>query len=308
MAFSKSYLGDTVATGVLLPTIFGKAGVIPGVTVKPELAVTIQANVAEFWYNFAPTVDVALAGADFNSTNVGSKKATLTLARALRIDEKIPQVAIETVSVDLIAATLGNAALALGNRLGLEFYKDVLFHAQKKTYTFGLGMIDAIAEGIATFKTSSSVNILGSANTTFSNGTNGVEPTTIIVGSVGERKLRQDEAFQSLFQGQATYPGQIGTLFGLPVIVSTHLDAIDVDSGTAGVQAADFVLMNYQGVAYPAALSMLRTIEAEGFNGIRLQGEVVFPALASGDSGNPLPGVLVIDSYCMTFREGADPS
>jgi hypothetical protein len=305
MSFSKSYLGDTVATGVLLPTIFGKAGVIPGVTVKPELAVTINANVAEFWYNLAPTVDVALAGADFNSTNVGSKKATLTLARALRIDEKIPQVAIDTVSVDLVAATLGNAALALGNRLGLAFYTDLLFHAQKKTYTNTLAMVDAIAEGIATFKTSNSVNILGASDTTFSNGANGVEPTTIVVGSVGERKLRQDSDFQSLFQGAATYPGQIGTLFGHPVIVSTHLDAIDVDSGTAGVQPADFVLLNFQGIAYPAALNMLRTVESEGFNGIRLQGEVVFPALASGASGNPLPGVLVIDSYCMTFRPAA---
>jgi hypothetical protein len=305
MSFSKSYLGDTVATGVLLPTIFGKAGVIPGVTVKPELAVTINANVAEFWYNLAPTVDVALAGADFNSTNVGSKKATLTLARALRIDEKIPQVAIDTVSVDLVAATLGNAALALGNRLGLAFYTDLLFHAQRKTYTNTLAMVDAIAEGIATFKTSNSVNILGGSDTSFSNGANGVEPTTIVVGSVGERKLRQDPDFQSLFQGAATYPGQIGTLFGYPVIVSTHLDAIDVDGVTAGVQPADFVLLNYQGIAYPAALNMLRTVESEGFNGIRLQGEVVFPALASGASGNPLPGVLVIDSYCMTFRPAA---
>jgi hypothetical protein len=305
MSFSKSYLGDTVATGVLLPTIFGKAGVIPGVTVKPELAVTINGAVAEFWYNLAPTVDVALAGADFASTNVGSKKATLTLGRALRIDEKIPQVAIDTVSVDLVAATLGNAALALGNRLGLAFYTDLLFHAQKKTYTNTLAMVDAIAEGIATFKTSNSVNILGASDTTFSNGANGVEPTTIVVGSIGERKLRQDSDFQSLFQGAATYPGQIGTLFGYPVIVSTHLDAIDVDSGTAGVQPADFVLLNFQGIAYPAALNMLRTVESEGFNGIRLQGEVVFPALASGASGNPLPGVLVIDSYCMTFRPAA---
>lgn len=303
MAFSKSYLGDTVATGVLLPTIFGKAGVIPGVTVKPELAGLISANVAEFWYNLAPTVDIALAGADFNSTNVGSKKATITLARALRIDEKIPQVAIDTVSVDLISATLGNAALALGNRLGLEFYKDLLFLAQKKTYTNGLNMINAIAEAIATFKTSSSVKILGQADATFSNSANGVEPTTIIVGSVGERKLRQAAAFQSLFQGQGTYPGQIGVLFGLPVIVSSHLDTIDIDSVTAGVQVADFVLLNYQGVAYPASLNMLRTVEAEGFNGIRLQGEVVFPQLTTGVTGDPQPAVLVIDSYAMAFRE-----
>jgi hypothetical protein len=305
MAFSKSYLGDTVATGVLLPTIFGKAGVIPGVTVKPELAVTISGAVAEFWYNLAPTVDVALAGADFNSTNVGSKKATLTLGRALRIDEKIPQVAIDTVSVDLIAATLGNAALALGNRLGLAFYTDLLFNAQKRTYTNGLTFINAIAFAIADFKLRPSVNILGAADATFSNVANGVEPTTIVLGTVGERKLRQSAAFQSLFQGQTTYPGQIGTLFGLPVIVSSHLDVIDIDSVAAGVQAAEFVLLNYNGVAYPSSLSMLRTVESEDFNGIRLQGEVVIPSLASGATGNPLPGVLVIDSYAIAYTEAA---
>jgi len=305
MAFSKNYLGDTVATGVLLPTIFGKAGVIPGVTVKPELAGLISAQTAEFWYNLAPTVDIALAGADFNSTNVGSKKATIVLARALRIDEKIPQVAIDTVSVDLIGATLGNAALSLGNRLGLEFYKDLIFLAQKKTYTNTLGFVDAIAEGIATFKTSSSVKILGQSDTTFSNSANGIEPTTIIVGTVGERKLRQDAAFKALFQGQATYPNQIGVLFGYPVIVSSHLDGIDVDSVAAGVQPAEFVLLNYQGVAYPASLNMLRTVEAEGFNGIRLQGEIVFPQLTTGVTGDAQPAVLVIDSYAMTFRPAA---
>jgi hypothetical protein len=302
MAFSKSYLGDTVATGVLIPTIFGKAGVIPGVTVKPELAGLISAQTAEFWYNLAPTVDVALAGADFNSQNVGSKKATIVLARALRIDEKIPQVAIDTVSVDLIAATLGNAALALGNRLGAEFYKDLFFLAQHKTYANTLGMIDAIALGIETFKKGASVKVAGVADTTFSNLVNGVEPTTIVVGVKGERLLRQDPAFQTLFQGLATYPGQIGTLFGLPVIVTSHFDGIDLDGVTAGVQSADFVLLNYQGIAYPASLNMLRTVEAEGFNGIRLQGEVVFPSLTSGATGDAQPAVLVIDSYAMSFR------
>jgi hypothetical protein len=302
MAFSKSYLGDTVATGVLIPTIFGKAGVIPGVTVKPELAGLISAQTAEFWFNLAPTVDVALAGADFATSNVGSKKATMVLGRAARIDEKIPQVAIDTVSVDLIAATLGNSALALGNRIGLEFYKDLFQLCQHKTYDVSLGMIDAIALGIETFKKGVSTQINGSSDTTFSNLVNGVEPTTIVVGVKGERLLRQDTAFQALFQGQATYPGQIGTLFGMPVIVTSHFDGIDLDGSTNGVQAADFVLLNYQGVAYPASINMLRTVEAEGFNGIRLQGEVGFPSLTSGVTGNAQPAVLVIDSYAMSFR------
>ena len=307
MSFSKSYLGDQVATGVLIPTIFGKAGIIPGVTVKPDLAGIIGAEKADFWYNIAPNVNIAQAGADFNLTNVGSKKATLTMARAIHVDEKIPNVALDTVSVDLLAATLGNAALAVGNRLGLEFYKDLVTLAQAKTYTFGLDFIDAIAEGLETFKLASSVKINGVADTTFSNLANGVEATTIIIGAKGERLLRQDEGFRVLFTGERTFPGQIGTLFGLPVIVSTHLDAVDIDSVTAGVQAAEFLLLNYQGVAYTQSLNMLRVVEAEGFNGVRLQAELVFPSLTSGTTGDPQPAVLVIDSYAMHFVEGADP-
>jgi hypothetical protein len=181
----------------------------------------------------------------------------------------------------------------------------LLFHAQKRTYTNGLTFINAIAFAIADFKARVSVNILGGADATFSNATSGVEPTTIVLGSVGERKLRQSTAFQSLFQGGATYPNQIGTLFGYPVIVSSHLDGIDIDSVTAGTQAAEFVLLNYNGIAYPTSLNMLRTVESEDFNGIRLQGEVVIPSLASGASGNPLPGVLVIDSYAIAYIEAA---
>jgi hypothetical protein len=288
MAFSKSYVGDTLASGVVLGTIGAKTAIIPNVTVKGELAGLIQANVVEFWYNIAPTVGDATAGADFNLTNVGTKKATLTLERALHIDEKIPQIAIETISAPIVADFTAKASVALANALQAKFITDLLALAQAKTYTNGATFLDAIAEGIATFEQGVSVEIMGTADTSFSNKTNGIRPTTLMVGPVGKKLLLQVAGFQALFQGvgDASYPAIIGQIFGLQVVFSQDLTGVD------------FVLLNYEGVAYPYSLNALRVVEAEGFVGVRLQAELVYTNATQ-------PAVLVIDSYAMKFTEAS---
>lgn len=286
MAYAKSYLGDQVATGVLIPTVQGISGIIPGVTVKPELAGLIGAEKADFWYDIAPAVEDADAGDDFSVAQVGSKKATIVMTRALHADEKIPQVAIDTINIDVVGAKTLQLATAIGNRLGSKFYTDLLALAQAKTYTNGLEFIDAIAEGIATFKAGSNTKLDGENNTAFSNATNGILPTTIVVGTTGEKLLRQDADFKALFDGQGQLPGTLGTLFGLQVVASQHV---------AGV---DFLLLNHQGVAYPYSLNMLRAIPSENFNGIRLQAELVYPDASEAS-------VLVINSFAMKFTEAA---
>ena len=298
MAYDKSYLGDQVATGVLIPTVQGISGILPGVTVKPELAGLIGAEKADFWYDLAPAVEEADAGDDFDTAQVGSKKATIVMTKALHADEKIPQVAIDAINIDVVGAKTVQLAQAIGNGLGKRFYNNLVALAQKKTYTNSATMIDAIAEGIQTFTSGASVLIDGASDTTFSNSTNGILPTTLVVSTVGLKKLRQDADFKALFDGQGNLPGTIGTLFGLQVVYSQHLDTIDVIAGTGGVQPAEFVLLNFQGVAFPYSLNMLRAIPSENFNGVRLQAEVVYPDHAEAS-------VLVIDSYAMAFTEAA---
>lgn len=298
MAYDKSYLGDQVATGVLIPTVQGISGILPGVTVKPELAGLIGAEKADFWYDLAPAVEEADAGDDFDTAQVGSKKATIVMTKALHADEKIPQVAIDAINIDVVGAKTLLLAQAIGNGLGKRFYNNLVALAQKKTYTNGASMIDAIAEGIQTFTGGLSLLIDGVSDTTFSNSANGILPTTLVVSTVGLKKLRQDADFKALFDGQGNLPGTIGTLFGLQVVYSQHLDTIDVISGTAGVQPAEFVLLNFQGVAFPYSLNMLRAIPSENFNGVRLQAEVVYPDHAEAS-------VLVIDSYAMAFTEAS---
>jgi hypothetical protein len=286
MAYAKSYLGDQVASGVLIPTVQGISGVIPGITVKPELSGLIGAEKVDFWYDIAPAVEDADAGDDFDVAQVGSKKATIVMTRALHANEKIPQVAIDAINIDVVGAKTLQLATAIGNKLGSKFYTDLLALSQAKTYANGLSFIDAVAEGIATFKGGTSAKLDGTVNTTFSNATNGILPTTIVVGTTGEKLLRQDADFKALFDGQGQLPGTIGTLFGLQVVASQHVTSID------------FLLLNHQGVAYPYSLNMLRAIPSEVFNGIKLQAELVYPDASEAS-------VLVIDSFAMKFTEAA---
>jgi hypothetical protein len=288
MAISKSYLSDTLATGVFTQTINSINSILPGVTVKPELAGLISASTAEYFYNLAPAVAVTDAGADFGSgvgaAQIGSKKAVMPLTRALQMDEKVPGFAIETTSGDVLNDRIAKGAIAIANRAGSLFMTDLLSLAQAKTYTKDVTFYEGIVEAIATFSQGSSVKVGGINDASFSNAVNGVQPTTIIVGDVGRSKLFKTEAFQRLIgdANQGVIPGLIGSMLGLRVVYSQHLTGVD------------FMLLNSEGVAFPYSLNTLRVVEAEGFNGVRVQGEVVLP-----DAGNY--AILPIDSYAMKF-------
>jgi hypothetical protein len=285
MAISKSYLSDTLATGVVTQTINSITSLIPGVTVKAELAGLISASTAEYWYNLAPNIVTTDAGADFTVTNVGSKKAVMPLTRALHMDEKVPGFAIETTSADVLNDRIAKGSIAMANRIGSLFMTDLLALAQAKTATvanadFYLGIV----EGIKVFSSGSSAKVGGAVDTTFSNAANGVQPTTIVVGDVGRSKLFANQAFQRLIgdSNQNAIPGLIGSMLGLRVVYSQHLTGVD------------FLLLNAEGVAFPYSLNTLRVVESEAFNGVRVQGEVVLP-----DAGTY--SVLPIDSFAMKF-------
>jgi hypothetical protein len=285
MAISKNYLSDTLATGVVTQTINSITSLIPGVTVKAELAGLISASTAEYWYNLAPNIATTDAGADFSTSNVGSKKAVMPLTRALHMDEKVPGFAIETTSADVLNDRIAKGSIAMANKIGSLFMTDLLALAQaQEVEVAGADFYLGIVEAIKVFSTGSSAKVGGAVDTTYSNAANGVQPTTIVVGDVGRSKLFANQAFQRLIgdSNQNAIPGLIGNMLGLRVVYSQHLTGVD------------FLLLNAEGVAFPYSLNTLRVVESEAFNGVRVQGEVVLP-----DAGTY--SVLPIDSYAMKF-------
>lgn len=285
MAYSKNYIGDSKALAVITQTIEKKNALIPGVTVKAELSGLVQANNAEYYYDLAPTVGEVAAGADFGNTNVGSKKAILVLDKGLQIDEKIPNVAVDAISADVIYDKILKGSIALANGLGAKFITAVEALAQAKTYTKTANMYEAIVEAMGTFSSAVSVKVGGVADVTYSNKLNGIQPTTILVGDVGRAKLYKTEAFQRTINATGAI-NEIGELLGLKVIYAQDLDG-----------AIDFIMLNHEGVAYPFSVNTLRVVESENFNGVRVQGEVVYPTQGYA--------ILPIDSYAIKFTAAA---
>jgi hypothetical protein len=285
MAFAKSYVGDTKALNVVLQTIAKKNAIIPGVTVKPELAGLVQANVAEFYYDLAPEVGLAQAGGDFARTNVGSQKAVITLEAALHIDEKIPNVAIETVQYDVVMDKMAKGTIALVNKMGDYFIEDLVSQATAKEYPFGSDMYEALVEGIKEFSVA--------------NAATGIQPTTIIVGDKARAELMKTAAFQRLIGDSAMeIPGLIGEAFGLKVVYSQHLDTVS--------NAPDFILLNFEGVAFPYSLNSLRVVEDPNFFGVRVQGEIAFAGTVSNGTRTRDNDILPIKTHACKFVVGEE--
>jgi hypothetical protein len=289
MSFSKNYISDTVTLGVIQKTIEQKNALIPGVTVKAELSGLVQANVAEYYFNLAPAVGEALAGDDFNTANVGSRKAVMPLTNALQIDEKIPNVAIDTTSANLLQDVLGKAALAISNRMGAKFIESLVQLSQDATVA-GANIYDRIVEAQAVFGQLDSTRVGAGANTDYSNADNGIQATTIIVGDAGRAELFKTEQFQRLINATGVMPRLIGEMLGMNVVYAQDLTT------------HEFIMLYTEGVAFPFSINTLRTVESELFNGVRVQAEVAFAEQAAPIG--PAPGVwnfaiLPIDSHAI---------
>ena len=298
MAFSKNYIADTVALAVITQTIDSKRALIPGITVKPELAGLVQANVAEYYFNLAPAVGEALAGDDFNTAQVGSRKAVMPLTNALHIDEKIPNVAIDATQADVLMDRLMKGAIAVSNRMGAKFIDALTQLAQTATVE-GDDIYDRIVAAQSAFGQLDSVKIGGAANTSYNNGVNGIQADTIIVGDAGRAALYSTEQFQRIINATGGIPGLIGTMLGLNVVYAQDLTT------------HEFLMIYSEGVAFPYSINTLRVVESEQFNGVRVQAEVAFAEQAAPVGQNPGVwswAILPIDSHAIKVALPTPPS
>ena len=295
MSFSKNYITDTLALAVITETVQNKNALIPGVTVKSELAGLVQANTAEFYFNLSPNVADVVAGDDFSTTNVGTKKAVMPLTAGLHVDEKVPNVAVDTISADLLPDVMAKASVAVSNALGAKFIDALVQLSQDESYANGLDMYDAIVDALGTFAGATSVTVGGQADTTYSNRVNGIQPNFIMVGDAGRSKLLKSDAFQRTINAT----GQIrviGDILGLTVVYAQDL------------VGPDFIMGYAEGIAFPFSINTLRVVESELFNGVRVQAEIGYPVQAAPIGQNPgvwTYSILPIDSHAIAFTEAA---
>ena len=292
MSFSKNYIADTVALAVITQTVNSKRALIPGVTVKPELAGLVQASVAEYYFNLAPAVGEALAGDDFDTAQVGSRKAVMPLTQALHVDEKIPNVAIDATQADVLYDRMMKGAIAVSNRMGAKFIEALTSLAQPLVVS-GTNIYDRIVAAQAAFGQLASAKVGGAVNTSYNNGVNGIQADTIIVGDVGRGALFATEQFQRLINANGEIPGLIGTMLGMNVVYAQDLTD------------QEFLMIYSEGVAFPYSINTLRVVESEQFNGVRVQAEVAFAEKANGTWSW---AILPIDSHAVKVAVPGAPT
>jgi hypothetical protein len=293
MAFAKDYIADTLALAVITETVGEKNAIIPGTTLKTELSGLVQANTAEYYFNLAPNVVRTKAGDDFSTNNVGTKKAVMPLTDAFHVDEKVPNVAVDAISADLLPNVMAKASVAISNRLGAEFVEALTVLAQAETYPEGTNMYDAIVDAMAEFSIRESVKIGGQSDTSYSNQVNGIQPNFIMVGNEGRSKLLKTDAFQRTINAT----GQIrviGEILGLTVVYAQDLSG------------PDFIMGYSEGIAFPFSINTLRVVDSELFNGVRVQAEIGFADAPVVNNVRVYSwAILPIDSHAIAFTEAA---
>jgi hypothetical protein len=293
MAFAKNYIADTLALAVITETVAEKNALIPGVTVKSDLSGLVQAGTAEYYFNLAPLVADVTAGDDFNTNNVGSKKAVMPLTSGLHVDEKVPNVAVDAISADLLPDVMAKASIAISNRLGAKFVDALTQLSQPRTFASGLSIYDAIVDAMGTFAEADSINVGGVADTSYSNAVNGIQPNFIMVGNVGRSKLFKTDAFQRTINATGEIR-VIGEILGLTVVYAQDLTG------------PDFIMGYAEGIAFPFSINTLRVVDSEQFNGVRVQAEIGYPVQAAPVGQNPGVwsfAILPIDSHALKFTE-----
>lgn len=333
MAFGQSYSGDSKTLAIINQTIKAKTAVVPGVTVKAELAGLVSAEVASFYYDLAPTVTSGTAGRAFNSTNVGNIKASLTLNQSWQIDEKIPGVAIANISADVVADKYAKGALALANKFGNGFITAIVGKAQSQTYIKDLSAYDGLLDAIGGFAQTKAARV-GSTKVAdyvvptvaaLPSAAGGAETAkTAIVIATGLHYTASSSAwaatssqptmysnaengiqptaiivgdkFRKKLMQDAAYKNIItatGQLGGLMPDIAGGIKVVYSQDLDGVSSAPEFILLFGEGVAYPFSFNALRTVDSEDFIGVRVQGEVAYSAAADD--------MVAISSHAVAF-------
>lgn len=336
MAYSKSYSGDSITLAVITQTIGAKTAHIPGVTAKAELAGLVNAEVASFYYDLAPAVSDGDAGRDFDTSSVGNKKASLTLNKSFMIDEKIPNVAVETIQAGVVADKMLKGSIALANKFGNKFISNLVAKKQSYTYTNGAGAYDALVEAIGSFAKQIAIRVASTAVADYIVPTVAKLPSAAAGAETGKKAIvvatgkhytasasawgetdPQPTMYSNAVNGIQPTAVIVGDTFKTALLKDNAFKNLITATGTmpnivgsiAGIQvvysqdldvianAPEFILLNAEGVAFPYSINQLRVVDSETFNGVRVQGEFAYPATADD--------IVPISSMVVGFTEAA---
>lgn len=260
---------DQVALNYIYPTIEEVSVLIPGVTINPDVSVEVSGSTAYLYKLDDPTVTDGEAGRVLASKTSGNTKIDIILNQSFQVDEVIPNAAVETLSVDVVAPYLVNAASAVANAWGRKGLAQFIDGGTSAGAALGAPDKQSIYSDII-----NEIKNFDEANPNRSTGANYVivSPATLALLRTSTEFL-QTSATAGLIQD-----GLVGQLGGLSVVLSKQLATIDEDdvAGYSALTNVRFILGAADAFAAPIVFRNFRVKDSEFYFGVKVQAEVPY--------------------------------
>lgn len=269
---------DDVAINYIYPTLDDVSVLIPGVTINPDVSIEVGGGNAFFYKDGNITVEDGAAGRNFNNAEGGNYRVDIPLNQSFQIDEKIPLVAVEAITPDVLGTKLVNATKAMANAWGRKglikmitggapLFVDASLTAELTAST----IYGKIVDDVKTFDTKE-------GNLKKSEGAN-----YLIVTPTALALLRKSTEFlQTSATAGVLKDGIVGTVAGLTVVLGRQLEAIANDAKAAAstvyatITDVYYILGSYDAFAAPVIFRNFRMKDSELFFGTRVQAEVPY--------------------------------
>lgn len=260
---------DQVALNYIYPTLEEVSVLIPGVTINPDVSVEVSGTTAYLYKLDDPVVTDGVAGRQLSSKTSGNTKIDIILNQSFQVDEVIPNAAAETVSVDVVAPYLVNAASAVANAWGRKGLVEIITSGTSAGAALGAPDKATIYSDIIT-----EIKNFDEANPKRSTGAN-----YIIVSPATLALLRTSTEFlQTSATAGLLRDGIVGQLGGLSVVLSKQLATVDEadTSAYSTLTNVRFVIGAADAFAAPIVFRNFRVKDSELFFGVKVQAEVPY--------------------------------
>ncbi len=261
MAFSNGFNGDQVTLPVILQTLEAKSILIPGVIANPNLKVSVGGEVASYYVRGAASTGTGTVGSQLTYGSTGVTRQDVNLTTAIQIKAVLPHVNFATVQAPVVADKVVQETLSAANThntLGLA-YLEANVTKFFKTADDTIVASSVLGDNTALLVTTIYDEIVD-MRTAFNvaNKAKGMKPTGIIISERAYGLLLKSDEFIRKEQSGSTvvFDGMVGTVAGLPVIVSPDMKIVAASSGVAG-EVMDIIMLNAEAFAAPTNVNTL---------------------------------------------------
>lgn len=263
---------DDVALNYIYPTLDEISVLIPGVTINPDVSVEVGGANAYFYKEGDVTVTDGNAGRFFNTANASNYRVDIPLNQSFQIDEFIPDAAIESIGVDIVAPYLIRATKSMGNSWGKKGLAKMISGGTPLSATAtpmtANTAYTTIIDAITTFDTQT-------ANLNRAEGANYILVTPAVLGML----RKSPEYLGTSATAGILKDGIVGQLGGLTVLLSKQLSTLNgtnTITGYSNVSGLEFVLGSYDAFAAPVIFRKFRVMPTELAFGVKVQAEVPY--------------------------------